>query len=436
MQHNHIDELLKFLDASPTCYHAVENLTKVLDAQGYARLRENETWKISPGGKYYTVRGQSAVIAFRAPKDKPAGFMLAAAHSDSPSFKIRQNAEVPSAGGTMRLSVEGYGSINMRSWLDKPLSFAGRVFVKDGGRIVSRLVRVDRDLLIIPSLAIHMNREMNKGVELKPNVDMLPLLSGAAEPGAFLCLVAQEVGADEKDILSTELFLYPRTPGTRLGLHDEFVASPRLDDLECVYCCAKGFLDAKESASAPVLCVFNNEEVGSGSRQGANSTFLEDVIRRISQGLAMTSEEYFAAVSNSFMISADNAHAIHPAHSNYADANEFPVMNGGIVIKYNAAQKYTTDGLSGAVFARVCELAGAPTQRYSNRADLPGGSTLGNISGSHLSVPSVDIGLPQLAMHSCYEVGGVKDVESLVDAMTLYYGLSFRRDGDGAVSLD
>jgi len=429
-------ELLDFLNASPTCYHAVKNLADKLDSEGYIRLNECETWKLSAGKKYYTVRGGSALISFRIPLKKPASFLLSAAHSDSPCFKLRENAEVPSAGGTMRLSVEGYGGMIMRSWFDRPLSIAGRVFIKEKGAIHSKLLRIDRDLLIIPSLAIHMNREINKGVELKANVDMLPLFSGKSESGTFRKLIADEAGVKEKDILSTELFLYPRTPAVYFGLHNEFIASPRIDDLECAFCCFQGFLKAKKSDSLPVYCLFNNEEVGSGTRQGADSTFLDDIIHRICSGLNMTDEEYFAAAAQSFMVSADNGHAIHPAHSEYADSNEYPVLNGGVVLKYNAAQKYTTDGLSGAVFSRVCEMAKVPCQRYSNRADLPGGSTLGHISTAHFSVPTADIGLPQLAMHSCYETGGADDAQYLIKAMSVYFGLTMKRNDDLTISIN
>lgn len=303
--------------------------------------------------------------------------------------------------------------------------------VRKSGKIAAKLVNVDRDLLIIPGVAIHLDREVNKGTALKANVDMLPLFSGGKEPGAFRKLIAQAAGVEEADLLSTDLFLYPRVAGTRTGLNEEFVVSPRLDDLQCVFGCMQGFLSAKESESVPVLAVFNNEEVGSGTRQGADSTFLADVLRRINAAMGRNEEEYLTAVANSFLVSADNAHAVHPAHPEHADANEAPVMNGGIVMKYNASQKYTTDAVSAAVFQQICEEAGVALQRYSNRADLPGGSTLGNISTAHVSVHSVDIGLPQLSMHSACEVAGARDAEDLVKAMTVYYSRSFSVGADG-----
>lgn len=423
--------LLAFLDASPTCYHAVEELTKELLGNGYQQLWESRPWRLAEGGSYFVVRGDSTLAAFRVPCRDFRGFMLAAGHSDSPAFKIREAAEVASPGNCTRLSVEPYGGMIMRSWLDRPLSAAGRVMVREDGGIRSRLVNVDRDLLIIPSVAIHMDREVNKGTALKANTDMLPLLGGAGEPGRFRRLIAESAGVPEDGVLSTELFLYPRTPGVLMGIDGEFIAAPRLDDLQCVFGCFRGFLAAEAGASVPVLCVFNNEEVGSGTRQGADSTFLTDVLERISDSLGRSAEEHHAALANSFLVSADNAHALHPAHPEYGDPQESPVLNGGVVIKYNANQRYTTDAVSAAVFGQICAEAGVPVQRYSNRADLPGGSTLGNISSAHLSVPTVDIGLPQLAMHSACEVAGVRDTEALVKAMTAYYGKSLRTGPEG-----
>ena len=423
--------LLAFLDASPSCYHAAANVAEALLKAGYTRLYEGEPWQLTEGGRYFVLRGGASVIAFRVPRRDFRGFMIAAGHSDSPTFKVRETAELPAAGGCLRLSVEPYGGMVMRSWLDRPLSVAGRVVVREAGRLAARLVNVDRDLLVIPSVAIHMDREVNKGTALKANVDMLPLFGMGKEPGAFRRLIAEEAGAAEENLISTDLFLYPRQAATLTGVAEEFVASPRLDDLQCVFGCLEGFLAAKDGESVPVLAVFHNEEVGSGTRQGADSTFLTDVLRRASASMGRTEEEYRAAVANSFLVSADNAHAIHPNHPEYADGREFPVLNGGVVVKYNAAQRYTTDAVSDAVFRQVCREAGVPVQRYSNRADLPGGSTLGNISTAHLSVHSVDIGLPQLAMHSACEVAGAKDIEYLVRAMTGYFEKSFRAGPEG-----
>ena len=424
--------LLDFLDASPSCYHAVDNLARRLEAEGYERLREVEPWTLRTGGKYYVVRGDSSLAAFRVPGGVPAGFMLAAAHSDSPTYKVREEAEVLSAGNCVRLAVEPYGGMIARSWLDRPLSVAGRLVVRREGGIATQLVNVDRDLLVIPSVAIHLDREVNQGTALKANTDLLPLLGCGTERGRFRALLAEAAGVPKEDILSTELFLYPRAAAVLLGAEGEFVASPRLDDLQCVFGCLEGFLAAKEGGSVPVLCVFNNEEVGSGTRQGADSTFLTDVLERISTALG---RDWRLMAVNSFLVSADNAHAVHPAHPELSDGAERPVLNGGVVLKYNAGQNYTTDAVSGAVFREVCRAAGVPVQRYSNRADLPGGSTLGNISSAHLSIPSVDIGLPQLAMHAAYEVAGSRDTALLVRAMAEYFSRSFRYLPDGSIQL-
>ena len=393
-----VQKLFRFLDESPTCYHAAANAKAALTAAEAVELRESEQWKLEKGTLYVVERGDSALVAFRVPEGPFHGFLMAAAHSDSPTFKVRETAEAASAGNTLRLSVEPYGGGVWRGWLDRPLSVAGRVVIRQGDRLVSRLVNIDRDLLVIPGVAIHMDRSVNKGAELNPAVDLLPLLGCGKEPGAFRKLIAEAAGVREEHLLSTELFLYPRTKAVQTGLNGEFIVSPRLDDLQCVFGCLEGFLAAKPGGSLPVLAVFNNEEVGSNTRQGADSTFLTDVLERIAHGCGLDSEAWKAAAANSFMVSADNAHAIHPAHPEYADKGEFPVLGGGIVIKYNANQRYTTDTVSAAVFQSICRRADVPVQRYSNRADLPGGSTLGNISTAHFSVPTVDIGLPQLVI--------------------------------------
>ena len=428
-----VQKLFRFLDESPTCYHAAANAKAALTAAGAVELRESEQWKLEKGTLYVVERGDSALVAFRVPEGPFHGFLMAAAHSDSPTFKVRETAEAASAGNTLRLSVEPYGGGVWRGWLDRPLSVAGRVVIRQGDRLVSRLVNIDRDLLVIPGVAIHMDRSVNKGAELNPAVDLLPLLGCGKEPGAFRKLIAEAAGVREEHLLSTELFLYPRTKAVQTGLNGEFIVSPRLDDLQCVFGCLEGFLAAKPGGSLPVLAVFNNEEVGSNTRQGADSTFLTDVLERIAHGCGLDSEAWKAAVANSFMVSADNAHAIHPAHPEYADKGEFPVLGGGIVIKYNANQRYTTDAVSGAVFQAICQEAGVPVQRYSNRADLPGGSTLGNISTAHLSVPTVDIGLPQLAMHSVCETAGAADTDLLVKAMTAYFSRDFHLDRDDGI---
>ena len=428
-----MEHLCTFLDESPTCYHAVKNIEERLLSRGFRKLREENLWTLEEGGAYFVVRGDSALIAFRIPKKDFRGFMLAAAHSDSPSFKVRQTAEANGAGKCRKLNVEPYGGMIQRSWMDRPLSVAGRCIVKKNGRLETKLVNIDRDLLIIPSVAIHMDRDVNRSGALNAASDLQPLFTQGETD--LRDLLAAELQVGKEDILETELFLYPRMKACVLGAEGEFIASPRLDDLQCVYGCMEGFLAASDSDSVSAFCVFNNEEVGSGTRQGADSTFLTDVLQRISDGCGKTAEEYRAAAAQSFLVSADNAHAVHPNHPEYADKAEAPVLNGGVVLKYNANQRYTTDGISAAVFTDLCREAEVSLQRYSNRPDLPGGSTLGNIAMAHLSIPAVDIGLPQLAMHSACEVAGIKDTESLVKAMKAYYSKSFCRHEDGSVEL-
>lgn len=431
----HAETLLTFINKSPSCYHVVDNTVAELMGKGGHLLRESQPWTLEYGTQYVVARGDSSLIAFRMPKGTVKGFLIAAAHSDSPTFKVRESGEMASAGNCLRLSVEPYGGGIWRSWMDRPLSVAGRAVVRCGDKLETRLVDVKRPLLMIPSVAIHFDREVNKGTALNAAVDLLPLFANGKEPGAFRKLIAEELDVTEEELLSTELFLYPYMQGCRMGLNGEFLASPRLDDLQCVYGCLQGYLQAEESDHVSVLAIFNNEEVGSGTRQGADSTFLTDVLERIAENLHMTAEEKQMAYANSFLVSADNAHAIHPAHPEYSDKTEAPVLNGGIVLKYNANQRYTTDAVSSAVFTKICADHDIPLQRYSNRADLPGGSTLGNIAMVHLSIPAVDIGLPQLAMHSCCELAGAEDTDLLVKAMTAYFGCRLQREADGSITV-
>lgn len=422
------ERLLSFIAESPTAFHACRNLAKRLAAEGYTELREQDAWDLKKGGRYFARRNASALIAFRIPEGEWKGFLMMAAHADSPSFKIKEHAAVPTAGMYTRLNVEKYGGMICASWLDRPLSVAGRAIVREGEKISAKLLNVDRDLLLIPHVAIHMDRSANDGKKFDPNTDMLPLFGDAAAAEKFDALIADTLGVKQEDVLAKDLFLYPRTPGTVWGAAEEYISSPRLDDLQCVFGCTEGFLRAAEGTSLPVLCVFDNEEVGSGTKQGAGSTFLQDVLARTAESLGA---DLRRCLASSFLVSADNAHAVHPNHPEYADRNDRPEMNKGIVIKYNANQRYTTDAVSAAAFAELCKKAGVPTQRFTNRADLPGGSTLGNISTAHVSVDSVDIGLAQLAMHSAYETAGARDTEYLIRAAESFYAARFLREEDG-----
>lgn len=414
-------ELLDFIRRSPSCYHAAENLCAMLREAGYTELREQTRWRLEKGGRYFVLRGGSAVLAFRVPERVTGGFLLAAAHGDSPTFKIKENPERVSAGHYIQLSTEKYGGMIVPSWFDRPLSAAGRVLVKNGSRIEARTVDLDRDLLVIPHVAIHMDRTVNDGKTYRANVDTLPLLGDLSAKGRFEELVAQAAGVPKEDILGRDLFLYCRQAGTVLGEKGEYLLSPKLDDLECAYGCMQGFLQAEEGESIPVCCVFNHEEVGSATAQGAASAFLRDTLRRIALALGEDEEGYQILLSRSFLVSADNAHAQHPNHPEYADSGNCPYLNEGIVIKFNAAQRYATDGVSCAVFRQVCEKAGVKTQVFANRSDLAGGSTLGSIADTMVPVPTVDIGLPQLAMHSAVETAGAADFRDLIAAMRVYF---------------
>ena len=416
-------EMLEFIRISPTCFHAVANIGRMLEAAGFQQLQEKEEWKLEKGGRYYTERNDSSVIAFVIPEKEVGirGFHMAAAHSDSPCFKIKEKPELTVEEHYLRLNTEKYGGMLMSTWFDRPLSVAGRVFVRANGEIVEKLVSVDRDLLVIPNVAIHMNRTANDGMKYLANIDTLPLLGGK-DSGGILPIVAKAADVAENDILGSDLFLYCRGEGTLLGENEEYILSPKLDDLECACGCLEGFLAAKESGNIAVCCIFDNEEVGSSTKQGAGSTFLRDTLRRIALCLGKDEQELQMMLARSFLVSADNAHAQHPNHGEYADPDNCPYMNEGVVIKFNANQRYATDGRSCAVFRAVCENAGVPTQVMSNRSDLPGGSTLGSISDTLVPVSTVDIGLPQLAMHSSWETAGVQDYEFLIRAMTEYFG--------------
>ena len=414
--------LMEFLDASVSVYHAVDYLVTLLRQAGYTRLAEGEKWKLSPGGKYYLVRGGTAVLAFRVPKSDAKGFLMSASHSDRPTFKVKENAELN--GKYTRLSVEKYGGMLMAPWLDRPLSIAGRVMVQTENGVQSKLINIDRDLMMIPNVAIHMNRQANDGYKWNPAVDMLPLLGDTEATGKLNELLEETAGGK---ILGHDLYLYIRQKATVWGLDESYISSAALDDLECAWSCTQGFLNAGESESIPVLCVFDSEEVGSSSAQGAASKLLETTLARICKALSLDEQVMLA---NSFMVSADNAHAIHPNHPEYADANNAPVVNGGVVLKFNANLRYSTDGVAAAVFRTVCAKANVKVQTFCNRADLAGGSTLGNISLSHVSVPTADIGLPQLAMHSCYETAGVQDAIDLEKAMEAFYSSTLVTDGE------
>ena len=422
-----MQQLKKYLDSAHSVYHAVEQLKTMLTGAGYTCLQEADAWKIAPGGKYFVTRGDSALVAFRIPEATPTGFMLTASHGDRPGFKLKENGE--STDQYTRLATEKYGGMLISTWLDRPLSVAGRVVVETENGVRSCLLDVDKDLMLIPNVAIHMNRNANEGYKWNPAVDTLPLLGGKEAAGKLWEQLEQLAGGK---ILGHDLYLYVRQQASVWGVGEEYISAAGLDDLLCAWCCARGFLAATPGSAIPVLCVFDSEEVGSASVQGAGSTFLEDILQRVSADLGL---ELPRLLRNSFLLSVDNAHALHPNHPELSDGGNAPIPGGGIVLKFNANQSYTTDGVAAALVRKICQKAHVPVQTYYNRADLPGGSTLGRISLGHVSVLSADIGLAQLAMHSCYETAAVADVDYLEATMEAFYSCSLDGAEDHTVKI-
>ena len=419
-------EMLDFIEGSPSSFHVIDNVRQSLEREGFLKLRENEDWAITPGGKYFVIRNDSAMIAFQIPQKKEIkGFHIIASHSDSPTFKVKEQPEMTVEERYIRLNTEKYGGMILSTWLDRALSVAGRIAVKSTeNEIMTKLVNVDKDLLVIPNVAIHLNRDINKGMEYNPQIDMLPLFADKSESkgrNPLFKRVAKAAEVKQEDILGHDLFLYVSEKGRILGESGEFVLSPRLDDLQCVYTSFKAFQKSSPEDYINVCAVFDNEEVGSSTGQGADSTFLEDTLSRIGEGLSADRSRYLRWIADSFFISADNAHAVHPNHPEKSDPTNRPYLNGGIVIKYHGSQKYTTDAVSAARMKDICMRAGVPCQTYANRSDIIGGSTLGNISVSHVSVSSVDVGLPQLAMHSAVETAGTKDTSYAIKAFKIFY---------------
>lgn len=423
--------LLTFLENSPTSFHAVENMAARLRGEGFEELKEADCWSIEAGGRYFVTRNMSSLIAFRVPGKDFTGFQIISSHSDSPTFKIKENPEMKVEGHYVKLNVEKYGGMLCAPWFDRPLSIAGRLVVRTADGLQTKLVNVDRDLVMIPNLAIHMNRQVNDGYAYNAQSDMLPLYGGEAAAGTLMKTIAQSAGVAEEDILGHDLYLYNRMKGSVWGAGEEFFSCGRIDDLQCAFGSLEGFLAGGNAHSVSVHAVLDNEEVGSTTKQGAASTFLLDTLKRLNTALGRTEEQYLTALASSFMVSADNAHGVHPNYTDKADPTNRPYLNGGIVIKFNANQKYTTDAVSAAVFRSVCEKADVPVQTFTNRSDMAGGSTLGNISNTHVALNTVDIGLPELAMHSPYETGGVLDTEYLIRAAKEFFSTGLKADGDG-----
>ena len=424
-------ELIEFIHQSPTNFHAVANANRMLAAHGFCQLSQGEAWHIEKGGKYFVTQNQSALFPFEAGTGEVAdGMKLVCAHCDSPTFRIKPNAEMPVAGKYLKLNTEVYGGPILYTWFDRPLSMAGRVMLRsqDPLRPESRLVNFDRPMLVIPHLAIHFNRAVNEqGNPLSKQKDLLPvvaMINDTLEKDNYvLRLVAAELGVRPEEILDFDLTLYEYAPGCLLGANEEFISCGKLDDLAMAYAGLRALLDSRPSSRTKVLALFDNEEVGSGTKQGAGSPVLRTILERMVYALGGSAEDFYRAVHNSFLISADMAHALHPNYVERHDPTNHPVLNGGPVIKFNANQKYVTDADSAAVFTTICRLAGVPCQQFVNHSDMAGGSTLGHVLLSQMEMRGVDIGNPMWGMHSVRETGGVQDQAYVTRAFTTFYEL-------------
>lgn len=425
--------LLQYLNDSPTAYHAVENGEKILRANGFQELREGKAWSLEKGGRYFVVKNRSCIIAFTVGSGSPAekGFRIIGAHTDSPGLKIKPEACTVTSDGYVKVNVEVYGGVILSTWFDRPLAIAGKVIVKEGNLLKEKLVRIDRPVLMIPNLCIHFHRDVNDKYSCNKQTEMLPLLSmkeESVEKGDYLLnLVEEETGISKEDILDYELFLYEYQKGIFTGKNNEFISASRIDDLAMVYAGLAALTEAEEQEDAyRVFAAFDNEEVGSASAQGADSGFLSNILTRICRNLGLTEDEYFQAIANSTSVSADTAHAVHPNYSDKHDPECRPVLGGGPVIKYSASQRYSTTAFSAAYFKTACERAGVPCQKFVNRNDIPGGSTIGPAISSLTTIPTVDIGIPILAMHSIREFGAVADSLYTKGAFQAYYETVFK----------
>lgn len=429
---NNLDKIINLLNESYSPFHVVRNIENELKENGFSLLKENQNFRLEKGKKYYVKRNDTSIIAFEIPESfsfASSSFLLTATHNDSPTFKIKPNPIIH-IGNLMLLNTEPYGGGIYSTWLDKPLSIAGRVLVEKGNKIESRLLAIDEDLLEIPNVCIHMNRNVNSENKVNPSTDTRPLFGIDQNDFSFDKYLLKQLNLEDYEVLSHDLFLYNREKARLIGKEKEFLASGRLDDLSATYSSLLGFLSSKKGKAIKVYASFDNEEVGSLTRQGANSTFLKETLRRIILALGGKNDDFEKTIASSFMLSIDNAHADHPNHMEYTDKTTKVEMNKGIVIKYNANQSYTSDALSSAIVKSIMKKNNIPYQEYTNRSDLRGGSTLGNISNSEVSLITVDIGLAQLAMHSSYEIMGKNDIGYLIDFTKCYFASNIQIDYD------
>ena len=436
-------ELLDFINKGKTAFQSTYEIKSILDKQGYIELKEEDKWDLKKGGKYYVIKNDSAIIAFEIGigEIEQDGFRLIGAHTDSPGFRIKPNPEMLVEGQYLKLNTEVYGGPILSTWFDRPLGVAGRVTLKGGNSFKPKvkLIDVNKPVLIIPNLAIHMNRNINEGYSYNKQKDTLPLFTIAnddysesanivvdkfEQDGYLLKLIAGTLKVDYKDILDFDLFLYEYTEGMLIGAHDEFISVGRLDDLWMVFAGLKALINSSEIKATKVLVALDNEEIGSLTAQGANSSILENILERITLGLKKEREDFKRALSNSIMISADLAHALHPNYTEKCDPTSKPMLGKGPVLKIAAGGSYSTDSYASAVFKSICEKAEVPCQVFVNRSDLRGGTTIGPITASKLNIPVIDMGAPVLGMHSIRELASVRDNEYTIKAFTEFFAIN------------
>lgn len=423
------ENMLDFIYESPTQFNAVAVSAEILEKNGFEKLNPKENWKLEVGKKYYTTKNSSALVAFKVNSDEveKEGFRIIGSHTDSPGFRIKPNAEMESCGAYLKLNTEGYGGMILSTWLDRPLAMAGRVFLRGENpfKPVEKIVNINKPVCIIPNLAIHMNRSINDGYKYNKQTDMLPLVGLINEQlekeNYMIKLLASELNVEIEEIIDFDIFLYEYEKGCFTGANEEFISTGRLDNLSMYYSSVEALLDSNSKSGISIAVGFDNEEVGSSTKQGADSNMLLNILERICISLGKDRQQFFEAIENSFIISSDLAHAVHPNVNGMADPTNRPVMGKGPVIKVHAGQAYTSDGYSISVYKEICRECGVEYQEFVNKSDQRGGSTIGPISSTHIDIPSVDIGAPILSMHSIRELGCSEDFYNTYKTFVKFY---------------
>ena len=423
------ENMLDFIYNSPTQFNAVEVSAEMLEKNGFEKLNPKENWKLEVGKKYYTTKNSSALVAFKVNSDEieKEGFRIIGSHTDSPGFRIKPNAEMESCGAYLKLNTEGYGGMILSTWLDRPLAMAGRVFLRGENpfKPAEKIVNINKPVCIIPNLAIHMNRSINDGYKYNKQTDMLPLVGLINEQlekdNYMVKLLASELDVEVEEIIDFDIFLYEYEKGCFTGANEEFISTGRLDNLSMYYSSVEALLDSNSKSGISIAVGFDNEEVGSSTKQGADSNMLLNILERICISLGKDRQQFFEAIENSFIISSDLAHAVHPNVNGMADPTNRPVMGKGPVIKVHAGQAYTSDGYSISVYKEICRECGVEYQEFVNKSDQRGGSTIGPISSTHIDIPSVDIGAPILSMHSIRELGCSEDFYNTYKTFVKFY---------------